>query len=80
MWLSYQKTVEKNMAKDPQTADDEVDEVVEELKVHHHGFVASCEGSSIANKTYQEDYLITNLKDKDKLPLIATILSNGSAF
>lgn len=51
------------MDKHPQTADDEVDEVVEELKVHHHGSVASCEGSSVPHKTYQEDNFVTNLKD-----------------
>lgn len=59
------------MTKHPQTADDEVDEVVEELEVHDHSSVASHEGPSIANKTHQEDYLITNLKEKGKLPLIS---------
>lgn len=59
--FSHQQTVEKDMDKHPQTADDEVDEVVEELKVHHHGFVASCEGPSVPHKTYQEDNFITNL-------------------
>lgn len=52
------------MTKHPQTADDEVEEVIKELKVHHHGFITSCEGSSVSNKTYHEDYFITNLEDK----------------
>ncbi len=44
---SHQQTVEKDVDKHPQTADDEVNEVVEELKVQHHGFVAAREGSSV---------------------------------
>lgn len=59
--FSHQQTVEKDMDKHPQAADDEVDEVVEELKVHYHGFVASCEGSSVPNKTYEEDDFIAHL-------------------
>lgn len=39
------------MAKHPQAADDQVDEMIEELKVHHHGFISSREGPSISNKT-----------------------------
>lgn len=52
------------MDKHAQGTDDEVDEMVEKLKVHHHGFVASCESSSVAHKTYQEDDFITHLKHK----------------
>lgn len=62
--FSHQKTVEKDVDKHPQTADDEVDEVVEELKVHHHGFVAAREGSSVPHKTDQEDDFIAHLEDK----------------
>lgn len=65
--LSHQQTVEKDVDKHPQTADDEVKEVVEELKVHHHGFVAACEGSSVPHKTYQKDDFITHLEDKVNL-------------
>lgn len=52
------------MAKDPQAADDEVDQVVEELEVHHHGLVAPREGSSVPDETYQEDDFITNLRKR----------------
>lgn len=60
--FSHQQAIEKDVAKHPQTTDDEVDEVIEELEVHHHGLIASCEGSAVSNKTYQEDYFIANLK------------------
>lgn len=61
MCVSHQQTVEKDMNKHPETADDEVEEVVEKLKVQHHGFVAPCKGSSVPHKTYQEDDFITHL-------------------
>ena len=63
-FFSYQQTVEKDVDEHPQGADDEVHEMVEELKVQHHGFVATCEGSSIPHKTYQEDDFITHLEKK----------------
>ena len=59
--FSHQQTVEKDVDKHPQRADDEVNEVVEELEVQHHGFVAACEGSSVTHKAYQEDDFITYL-------------------
>lgn len=52
------------MDKHPQAADDEVKEVVEELKVHHHGLVASREGAAIPHKTDQEDDFVTYLKSE----------------
>lgn len=64
MCLSYQQTVEEDVAKHSQTANDEVNEVVEELKVQHHGFVAACEGPSVPHETDQEDDFITHLQDK----------------
>lgn len=65
--FSHQQAVEKDMDKHPHTADDEVDEVVEEFKVHHHGFVTAREGSSVPHKTYQEDDFITHLEEKVKV-------------
>ena len=64
--FSYQQTVEKDMDEHAQGADDEVHEMVEELKVQHHGFVAACEGSSIPHETYQEDDFVTHLEEKSK--------------
>lgn len=66
------------MDKHPQAADDEVDEVVEELKVHHHGFVATCEGSPVPHKTYQEDDFITHLEDKVIILFIIRIQRQSS--
>lgn len=64
---SYQQAVEKDVAEHSQTANDEVNEVVEELKVQHHGLVAACEGPSVPHKTDQEDDFITHLQDKVSL-------------
>lgn len=50
--MSHQQTVEKHVDKHPQAADDQVEEVIEELKVHHHSFISSREGPPISNKTY----------------------------
>lgn len=53
--------------------------MVEELKVHNHGFVATREGSTIPHKTDQEDDFVTYLKSKKKnknLPLIIRVLYN----
>lgn len=50
------------MDKHPQAADDEVKEVVEELKVHHHRPVAPRKCAAIPHKTDQEDDFVTYLK------------------
>lgn len=52
------------MSKHPQAADDEVEEMIEELEVYHHGFISSRESTPVSNKTYQEDDFITNLEHK----------------
>ncbi|MEQ2205952.1 hypothetical protein XENOCAPTIV_019347 [Xenoophorus captivus] len=62
--FSHQQAVKKDMAEHPQAADDEVDEMIEELEVYHHGFISSCESPSVSNKTYQEDDFIANLEHK----------------
>lgn len=67
MWgggFSHQQTVEKDVNKHSQWADDEVKEVVEELKVKHHGSVTPREGSSVPHKTNQEDDFIAHLEDQ----------------
>lgn len=60
----HQQTVEEDMNKHPQAADEQVGEVVEELKVHHHGYVAPTEGATVPQKTHQEDDFITHLEDR----------------
>ena len=68
--VSHQQTVEEDVDKHPQRADDEVSEVVEELEIQHHGFVAPREGSSVPHETYQEDDFIAHLEDKVNLSLV----------
>lgn len=60
----HQKAVEEDVDEHSQAANDEVNEVVEELKVHHHGFVAARKGSSVPHKTYQEDDFIAHLEEE----------------
>lgn len=73
MCFSHQQTVEKDVDKHPQRANNEVNEVVEELEVQHHGFVAACEGPSVPHKTYQEDDFITDLKGNVNVSLMIRI-------
>lgn len=47
------------MDKDPQAADNQIEQVVQELDIHNHGCVSTCKGSSVSNKAHQEDDLIT---------------------
>lgn len=68
------------MDKHPQAADDEVNEVVEELKVQHHGLVSACEGSSVPHKTCQEYDFIAHLEYKVSLSLIMRIQDNEILF
>lgn len=47
------------MDKDPQAADNQVQQVVQELHIRDHSFIATREGSTVPNKAHQEDDLIT---------------------
>lgn len=60
--VCHQKAVEEDVDEHSKAANDEVNEVVEELKVQHHGFVAPREGSSVPHETYQEDDFIAHLE------------------
>lgn len=57
--LTYQQAVKEDMYKNPHGADNQVEQVVQKLHIHDHGFVATCEGSSVPNEAHQEDDLIT---------------------
>lgn len=46
------------MKKDPKAADDQVEQVVQELHICNNSFVAASEGSTVPNKTHQEDDLV----------------------
>lgn len=47
------------MDEDPQGADNQVEQVVQELHIHDHGFVSTCECSTVPNEAHQEDDFIT---------------------
>lgn len=64
MRVCHQKAVEEDVDEHSKAANDEVNEVVEELKVQHHGFVAARKGSSVPHKTYQEDDFIAHLEEE----------------
>lgn len=52
------------MDEDPQAADNQVEQVVQELHVCDHGSVATCEGSTVPDKAHQKDDFIAQLKNK----------------
>lgn len=54
------------MKKDPQTADDQVEQVVQELHVCNYSFIATSEGSTVPDKAHEEDDLITELKNNKR--------------
>lgn len=57
--VTHQQAVKEDVDKDPQAADNQVEQVVQELYIRDHGFVATCEGSAVPNKAHQEDDLVT---------------------
>lgn len=65
---THQQTVEEYMHKHSQAADDQVQQVVEELHVKDHGLVTPGEGTSVSHKAHQEDYFIANLHGEHKIP------------
>lgn len=52
------------MNKEAQDADDGVAHVIDKEHVHHNCFVASSERPLVADKTYEEDQLVEELKCK----------------
>ena len=59
--MQYQQAVEEHVSTQPQRADDQVEQVVEELHVQDHGFVTARERSPVPHETQQENHLVTNL-------------------
>lgn len=57
----YQQAVEEDMYEDTQDADDEVEEVVQELHIHDHSLIAPRERPPVSHKTHQEDHFIAHL-------------------
>lgn len=60
--LTYQQAVKEDVDEDPQAADNQVEQVVQELHVCDHGSVAACEGSTVPDKAHQKDDFIAQLK------------------
>lgn len=56
--VTHQQAVKEDVDKDPQAADNQVEQVVQELHVCDHGCVATCEGAAVPNKAHQEDDLV----------------------
>lgn len=57
--FTYEQAIKEYMDKDPQAADNQVEQVVQELHICDHGFVSTSERSTVPNKAHQEDDLIT---------------------
>lgn len=53
--VTHQQAVKEDMDKDPQAANNQVEQVVQELHVCDHGYVASCEGAAVPDEAHQED-------------------------
>lgn len=64
--LTYQQAVKEDVKKDPQAADDQVEQVVQELHICNHSFVTSGEGPTVPHKAHEEDDFITELKNNEK--------------
>ena len=64
--VSHQQAVEEDMDEHPQAADDQVEQVVEELHVQDHSLVAPRERPSVPHETRQEDDLITHLESSGR--------------
>lgn len=62
---TYQQTVEEFMYKEPQSTNQEVQQMIKEFYVHDHCLVSSSEGSAVTHKAHQKNDFITNLR-KDK--------------
>lgn len=54
------------MQEDPQAANDQVEQVVQELHVCNYGFVTTGEGPTVPDKAHEEDDLVTELKNREK--------------
>lgn len=53
------------MKKDPQAADDQVEQVVQELHICDYRFVATSEGSTVPHKAHEEGDLVTQLQNTE---------------
>lgn len=63
---TYQQTIEEFVYKEPQSTDQEVQQMIQKFYVHDHGLVSSSEGPTVTHKTHQKNDFITNLR-KDEV-------------
>lgn len=56
--VTHQQAVKEDVDKDPQAADNQVEQVVQELHVCDHGHVAACEGAAVPDEAHQENDLV----------------------
>lgn len=67
LWAAgtHQQTVEELVHEQPQGADEQVQQVVEELDVQDHGSVAPGERPAVAHKAHEKDDLIADLEQRE---------------
>lgn len=58
---THQQAVEEFVHEEPHGADEQVQQVVEELDVQHHGPVAPGERPAVAHEAHEEDDFIADL-------------------
>lgn len=57
--ITYEQAVKEDMNKHSKAAYNQVEEVVQELHIRDHSFVATREGPPVPDKAHEEDDLIT---------------------
>lgn len=62
----YQDTVEELMDEQSQCGGQDVSQVVQELHIHHHGFVSHNKCPVVPNKTHYKNHLIDQLQVNKK--------------
>ncbi len=50
--ITHKQAVEEDMNKDSKAAYNEVKQMIQELHIHYHGLVSSCERTAISHKTH----------------------------
>lgn len=59
---THQQTVEEFMDEQPHGADEQIQQVVQELDIQDHGSVAPGEGPAVAHKAHEKDDFIADLE------------------
>ncbi len=59
--ITHKQAVEEDMNKDSEAAYNEVKQMIQELHIHDHGHVSSCERTAISHETHQKNHFIAHL-------------------